>query len=227
LLFLTLFILIQACPVKMADRNKIAVEEPDKMKMTMMHKPIAGLIALLLTASPVLAAGDGGGLPQLDFTTWPTQLFWLVVTFVIGYLLMWRVVVPKISVVLDVRRERISSDIESAKQADAEAKAMKADYEAELEDARNKAAEAARQAVAAAKAESDKTEADLAAKLAKKVKTAESKLASAREEALASINDAAQSATIDLVAQITGMKLSAADAKKSVSVAAKHLAKEA
>ncbi len=197
------------------------------MKMIFSHKSIVGLIALFGTASPAMAAGDSGGLPQLDFTTWPTQIFWLVVTFIIGYVLMWRIVVPKISTVLDDRRERISADIEAAKQADSQAKAMKAEYEAELEDARNKAAEAAREAVASAKAESDKTEADLAAKLAKKVKTAETKLASAREEALASLHEAAQSATIDVVAQITGMKLTSADAKKSVSAAAKLLAKEA
>jgi F-type H+-transporting ATPase subunit b len=197
------------------------------MKMTYTQMPVLGLNALLLTASPAFAAGDGGGLPQLDFTTWPTQLFWLVATFLIGYLLMWRVVVPKISVVLDERRDRISLDIEAAKRADADAKSMKAEYEAELDDARNKAADAAREAMAAAKAESDKTEAELAAKLAKKVKTAETKLASAREEALAGLNDAAQSATVDIVAQITGIKLGAADAKKSVTAAAKLLAKEA
>ena len=197
------------------------------MKMIFSHKSIVGLIALIGTASPAMAAGDSGGLPQLDFTTWPTQIFWLVVTFIIGYVLMWRIVVPKISTVLDDRRERISADIEAAKQADSQAKAMKAEYEAELEDARNKAAEAAREAVASAKAESDKTEADLAAKLARKVKTAETKLASAREEALTSLHEAAQSATIDVVAQITGMKLTSADAKKSVSAAAKLLAKEA
>ena len=197
------------------------------MKMTISQTPVLGLYALLLTAGPTHAADGGGGLPQLDFTTWPTQLFWLVVTFLIGYLLMWRVVAPKISVVLDERRERITSDIEAAKQADADAKTMKAEYEAELDDARNKAADAARDAVAAAKAESDKTEADLAAKLSKKVKTAETKLASAREDALAGLNEAAQSATVDIVAQVTGIKLSAADAKKSVTAAAKQLAKEA
>lgn len=197
------------------------------MKMTISQTPVLGLYALLLTAGPADAADGGGGLPQLDFTTWPTQLFWLVVTFLIGYLLMWRVVAPKISVVLDERRERITSDIEAAKQADADAKTMKAEYEAELDDARNKAADAARDAVAAAKAESDKTEADLAAKLAKKVKTAETKLASAREDALAGLNEAAQSATVDIVAQVTGIKLSAADARKSVTAAAKQLAKEA
>ena len=197
------------------------------MKMTISQTPVLGLYALLLTAGPAHAADGGGGLPQLDFTTWPTQLFWLVVTFLIGYLLMWRVVAPKISVVLDERRERITSDIEAAKQADADAKTMKAEYEAELDDARNKAADAARDAMAAAKAESDKTEADLAAKLVKKVKTAETKLASAREDALAGLNEAAQSATVDIVAQVTGIKLSAADAKKSVTAAAKQLAKEA
>ena len=41
------------------------------------------------------------------------------------------------------------------------------------------------------------------------------------------LNEAEQSATVDIVAQVTGIKLSAADAKKSVTSAAKQLAKEA
>ena len=40
---------------------------------------------LAVMASPALAAGESsGGLHQLDFTTWPTQIFWLVVSFTLA-----------------------------------------------------------------------------------------------------------------------------------------------
>ena len=79
---------------------------------------IAGLLA-----SPVLAAtgGEGGGgLPQLDADTYPTQIFWLVVTFVILYLIMSKVALPRIAEVLEERQERIADDIETAERLRAE-----------------------------------------------------------------------------------------------------------
>ena len=58
--------------------------------MTLRNMKAFGL-SLLLVSGPtsVLAAGgEAKGLPQLDITTWPNQLFWLVVTFGIGYVIM-------------------------------------------------------------------------------------------------------------------------------------------
>ena len=42
------------------------------------------------------AGGESQGLPQLDITTWPSQVFWLVVVFAIGYVFISRMVTPKI-----------------------------------------------------------------------------------------------------------------------------------
>lgn len=200
------------------------------MKQTFKTTLWAGVLCagIVHVAHPVWAAGgESQGLPQLDFSTWPTQIFWLIVTFAIGYILMARMVVPNIGAVLEERRERISSDIEQAKAADADAKSMQSKYEAELAEARTKAADAAKQALDEAKAENEKAEAELSAKLAKKIKTAETKLAKAREEALAGIDEAAQETVADIASQVAGVKVTAAEAKKTVASVAKAMAKEA
>lgn len=200
------------------------------MKQTFKTTLWAGVLCagIVHVADPVWAAGgESQGLPQLDFSTWPTQIFWLIVTFAIGYILMARMVVPNIGAVLEERRERISSDIEQAKAADADAKSMQSKYEAELAEARTKAADAAKQALDEAKAENEKAEAELSAKLAKKIKTAETKLAKAREEALAGIDEAAQETVADIASQVAGVKVTAAEAKKTVASVAKAMAKEA
>ena len=200
------------------------------MKQTFKTTLWAGVLCagIVHIAHPVWAAGgESQGLPQLDFSTWPTQIFWLIVTFAIGYILMARMVVPNIGAVLEERRERISSDIEQAKAADADAKSMQSKYEAELAEARTKAADAAKQALDEAKAENEKAEAELTAKLAKKIKTAETKLAKAREEALAGIDEAAQETVADIASQVAGVKVTAAEAKKTVASVAKAMAKEA
>ncbi|MDA0332531.1 MAG: hypothetical protein O3C30_05120, partial [Proteobacteria bacterium] len=63
----------------------------------------AGLLIAGL-AMPMSAQAAGAGLPQLDISTWPSQLFWLVVLFTAGYTLMAKFVTPRIGSVLEERR---------------------------------------------------------------------------------------------------------------------------
>jgi len=186
---------------------------------------IVGMAFCAVSGSAYAASeGEAAGLPQLDISTWPNQLLWLVVTFAVGYLLVARVIAPRIGSVLDQRERTIYQDIQSAKEAESEAAAMQADYEASLEEARNKAAEAANKAMTEAKKAAEEAEAELSAKLAKKTKSAEAKLAKMRDEALASINDVATEVTQDTVKAVTGLKISKADATKSVNKLAKIVA---
>mgnify|MGYP001214850423 FL=1 len=182
-----------------------------------------GLIGLMTggTTSVLAAGGEATGLPQLDITTWPNQLFWLVVTFGIGYIIMSRMITPRIGNVIEQRGRTIQDDLNRAKEAEAEAQTMKAEFEASLDDARAKAADAAQKAMSEAKAKADEAEAELSAKLAKKTKTAETKLAKIRDEALANINEVASEVTQDAVKAVTGMTVTKAEATKSVAKLAK------
>ena len=72
-------------------------------------------LAPLLTLAPASAFGAEGkapGLPQLDIATWPSQIFWLVILFGAGYLVMAKVVTPRIGSVLEERRNAVESDLE-------------------------------------------------------------------------------------------------------------------
>lgn len=176
-----------------------------------------------------IAAGSSQakGLPQLDISTWPNQLLWLAVTFLVGYLLMAKVITPRIGTVLNTRRQTIFDDLKRAKDADAEAKQMKEDYESALETARITAAEAASKAMAEAKAKAEAAEVELTAKLAKKTKAAEIKLTKMRDEALANIHDVAKELTLDTVSSVTGMKVKKTDADKAIKKVIKLSGQEA
>ena len=176
-----------------------------------------------------IAAGssEAKGLPQLDISTWPNQLLWLAVTFSVGYLLMAKVITPRIGTVLNTRRQTIFDDLKRAKDAEAEAKQLKEDYESALETARITAAEAANKAIAEAKAKAEAAEVELTAKLAKKTKAAEIKLTKMRDEALANIHDVAKELTLDTVSSVTGMKVKKTDADKAIKKVIKLSGQEA
>ena len=61
------------------------------------------------------ASGDAGPkLPQLDVQTYASQIFWLVVSFIVLYFLVAKVAMPRISEVLEERQERIEDDLDKA-----------------------------------------------------------------------------------------------------------------
>ena len=195
--------------------------------MNRVHRLLgASVAAFVVTASTAALAAGGGepGLPQLKIGTWPSQLFWLVVIFAVGYIFMARVVTPRIGSVLEDRRTRLDEDLTRARDASAEAAQTRADYEASLEEARSEAAEFARDAAAKAQAKADAVEAKAAKKMATKIGSAETKLAAAREEAEANLTTVAAEAAIEAAAQIAGVKATKTQANSAVKAAAKAMA---
>ena len=84
--------------------------------------------------------GDtGGGMPQLDPSSFSSQLFWLTVIFALLYVLMARAIIPRIRYVLEKRQNHIMHDLDAAEKANEEAASAKKLYELELVKARDKA----------------------------------------------------------------------------------------
>ena len=187
---------------------------------------IAVALPAFMSAKAFAAGASEPGLPQLDVATWPSQLFWLVVLFGAGYLVMAKIVTPRIGAVLEERRQTVNGDLEKARNASAEAAKIRADYESDLENARSEAAEYAKQAVAEAAKKADDADAKIAQKLANKVAKAEAKLAEAKTSAMANLNDVAAEAAMAAVASLAGIKASSAQARKTASSIATKLAKQ-
>lgn len=183
----------------------------------------AGLV-IAMTQSVMAASEKGeesGGLPQLDFSTWPTQIFWLVVSFALAYLLMWRIVVPRIGSVLEERHNRIEDDLRRARQASDDAEEAREAFEKMLADARNNGNEMTRKATESIMSKMERKVATANASLAKKMSEAEAEIAKARTDALKEVSDIASTSAMDVVAQLTGMKVGKTDAKRLVKQAEK------
>ena len=185
----------------------------------------AGLLIVGL-AMPISAQAAGAGLPQLDISTWPSQLFWLVVLFTAGYILMAKFVTPRIGSVLEERRAKLDEDLGKARSASEDAARIRAEYEADLDAARSAAAETAKQAAAEAAKQAEAGDAKIAKKLAEKVEKAEAKLAAARSDAMANLNNVAAEAALEVVAQLADIKTTAVQASKTADKLAAAMAKQ-
>ena len=100
---------------------------------------------VLLTVQTVAAiASEGGeeefkGLPQFEASTFPSQLFWLVVSFGIFFYLMTKVFVPKVGARIELREKVISDNVNGAEKLLTRGKKMEADLEKKLTTAREQA----------------------------------------------------------------------------------------
>ena len=111
--------------------------------------------------------------------------------------------------------------MQRAKKATEEAEQMRVAFEAQLDDARAKAAEKTRETLAKAQAEAEKKGAEAAKRLAAKVEKAEAEVGKARGAALKEIDDVAADGAVDAAMSLAGIKVTKADAKKAVLAAAK------
>ena len=80
----------------------------------MLKKIIAKIFIInVLLINSVLSA-ESSGMPQLNPEFWVSQIFWLILTFGILYLVLSKIVLPKISENLETRKSQIVENIETA-----------------------------------------------------------------------------------------------------------------
>jgi len=156
-------------------------------------------------------------MPQLDPTTFAPQLFWLVVTFVLLYLVMWKIAIPRIGEVLQNRQKRIDSDLEKAGELRKEAECVRRAYEKLVTDGSNKAQETIRAARQKIAAEALAQHASLTEKLAAQTSEAETRITIAKEQALASIRTVSMEVTQAAASRLMDQKISETEAEAAVS----------
>jgi F-type H+-transporting ATPase subunit b len=156
-------------------------------------------------------------MPQFDQAdTFVSQIFWLVVTFGVLYLVLRYALLPRIADVLESRQDRIAKDLEEAEKFKSESEEALKAYEAALASARSSAQETAAAAKAEAAKEAEKRSAELEAKLAGELKTAEARIQEVRSQAVSGIREIAQGTAQAITAKLVGVDVSSGDAEAAV-----------
>jgi F-type H+-transporting ATPase subunit b len=159
---------------------------------------------------------DDIGFPQLNASSYPSQVFWLGVAFVLLYTLMSKIALPRVTEVLELRRLRKTGDLSRAGQLNEEAETIRAAYEKSLALAQKSASEVMTAAEKAISAKASETQSRFADNSRKRLVAAEQNIAKAKLEALHSLTDISAEIAADMVQKITDIQVSKADAKKAV-----------
>ncbi len=153
----------------------------------------------MATESGSHGAAEAAGMPQLEFSTFPNQIFWLVVALVIVYMILSRIALPRIASVLADRREVIEGDIAAAEDLKRKAEEAEATYNQALADARAEAARIVAEAKAEIQSDLDAAMARADARITAKAAESEKSIAEIRERAFESVEAIALSVAGDIV----------------------------
>ena len=151
--------------------------------------------------------GEHGAFPPFDPATFGSQLFWLAITFGALYLLMSRVVLPRIGGILETRSNRVAGDLAEAGRLKQETDVAIAAYEQALAEARQSAHAIAQKARDAAKAEIDADRKRIEAELQGKLDAAEARIGEVKNRALAEVGAIANEAAEAMVETLLGLRV--------------------
>ena len=142
---------------------------------------------------------SSGGLPQFDPSSFPSQIFWLAVTFGILYAFMANIILPKIGGVIEGRKDRIADDLDKAAEFKRQAEEAEAAYKQGLADARAKAQGIAAETRAGIDEEIAAMQADAEEKAAESVRVAEARISEMKTQAKVKVREAATETTRSIV----------------------------
>jgi F-type H+-transporting ATPase subunit b len=159
--------------------------------------------------------------PPFEAQHFPSQIFWLAVMFLLLYLLMSRIALPRIASIFAERSKRIGDDLAAAQRFREQSEAANAAYQKSLADARSRAqgiANETRDQQAAAAAATNK---QLEAQLHDKLAAAEQSIAATRTAAMGNVGSIAAETASAIVERLIGT----APAERDVAAALAEVSK--
>ena len=150
-------------------------------------------------------SGGGKSFPPFESDTFASQLFWLGLAFVLLYVVMAKVALPRVAGIMAARRESVERDLGAAGQLKADAEAALQAYEKTLAEARTRAQTLASETRAKLNAEAEEARKELEAALHGKLAEAERTIADTKTRAMSNVRGIAAEAAGAIVGKLTGL----------------------
>ena len=152
-------------------------------------------------------AAESGGMPQLNPEFWVSQIFWLSLTFGILYLVLSKIILPKISANLESRKTQISDNIEAADKQREESEAKLKEYEKIISKSKSEAKNIFNQARENALKDINSKKEVLDKQINEEIKKAEDEINQLRKNAPAKINKIAIETASELTKKLIGAEI--------------------
>jgi F-type H+-transporting ATPase subunit b len=166
--------------------------------------------------------GEHGGFPPFNTHTFPSQLFWLVIAFVLLYALMAKWALPQVARVIENRQKRIADDIAEAGHLKEQSDTAVAAYEKALGDARARAQAIANETREKQAVEAEATRKRLEDALNVKLAEAEKSISATKQTAMSNVRGIAEDAARAIVERLIGAAPSDAAVADAVTEALKR-----
>jgi F-type H+-transporting ATPase subunit b len=161
------------------------------------------------------AEGGHGAFPPFNAHTFPSQLIWLAIFFVLLYALMAKWALPRVARVIDNRQKLITDDIAEAERLKGQSDEAVAAYEKALADARARAQSIANETRERQHAEAEAARKTLEDALNAKLAEADKSIAATKQAAMSNVRAIAEDAARAIVERLIG----AAPSDKAVAAA--------
>ncbi|MCQ2741570.1 MAG: hypothetical protein MJ210_05625 [Alphaproteobacteria bacterium] len=141
-------------------------------------------------------------MPQLDFSVFPSQLFWLTVSFFLMLFIFSKFIIPKTAEMIKLRKEKIDENIEAAAKIKEKVEKALEKYNQALRDATDKAQISLQRTKDELNDTINRRQEDLNARLKLEVEAGEKKVAASRDKALQKLEEVSCALAVDVLHKV-------------------------
>ena len=163
-------------------------------------------LVFLLILSNNSVASEKAGMPQLDPEFWFSQVFWLTVSFGLMYLILPKIVLPKISQNLESRKEQIQNNIEIADNQREESEKKLAEFDEIIKKSKIEASVHLNEIRQKLNAEINKKKEEIDKQIKLEIENTEKEIFNLKKDSSNKINQIAKEISVELVKQILSIE---------------------
>ena len=156
-------------------------------------------------------------MPQLDFSVFPSQFFWLVINFGLMLIIMSKFIIPKTAEMINLRKEKIDGDLQKAAEIKQKVEATIEKYNKALKNANSKANISLQKTRDELNETINRRQADISAKLSAEIEAGEQKIAASKAKALQKIEEVSTELAVDVLEKLGFSGIKVKDAKDALS----------
>ena len=157
-------------------------------------------------------------MPQLDFSTFLPQIFWLFISLSFLYIVLSRYALPRVSDVIEERKDIIAQDIDSAKKFSSETELAIEELNMKLSEAKINSQSLMNDSLQEIKVSNEEKKAILLKEINDDIVAAEAKILEKKEESLSEISSVSEDIAIEMLGNLS---IGEIDKEKVISLSRK------